>query len=210
MSYLIEKKKRNSKHKRNLKAAKRAGAVSFDQSFKLNRQPEDALQARADRKSRSDRNARPGRKPVSTVDRIKAQTKFNSGAGRRLHMTTPKAREMEKKIRKESIFRDGSVFAHELLALEAETSELEKRCIADVMGKAAKDPSGDPVKGSRDRLSRAYAICRASLQKSGRIKKGTAEMTKKGRGISGAKAKSKDHDTKVSKFEKAVVAARKK
>lgn len=119
MSYLIEKKKRNSKHKRNLKAARRADAISFDQSFKLNRQPDDELQRRADRKSRSDKNSRPGRKSVSTVDRIKAQTKFNSGAGRRLHMTTPKAKEMEKNLTA-SIFVDGSVFSPELMALEAE------------------------------------------------------------------------------------------
>ena len=119
MPYILEKKKRNSKHKRNLKAAARAGAISFDQNHKLIRQPDDELKARADRKARSDKNSRPGRKSVSTVDRVKAQTKFNSGAGRRLHMTTPKAREMEKNLTA-SIFVDGSVFSPELMALEAE------------------------------------------------------------------------------------------
>ena len=90
------------------------------------------------------------------------------------------------------------------------TSELEKRCIADVLGKPAKGPDGKPVKGTRNRLSRAYAICRSSLQKSGRYKKGTADLTKKGSAISGAKAKKKDHESKVSRFETAVKAARKK
>ena len=94
--------------------------------------------------------------------------------------------------------------------LDEETSELEKRCVADIMAKPAKGPDGKPVRGARDRLSRAFAICRASLQKSGRIKKGKAELTKKGKGVSGAKAKKKDHESKVSRFERHVVAARKK
>jgi len=110
MLYLVEKKKRNSKLKRNLKAARREGAISFDQSYKLSRQPEDKLKVRADRKAKA-------RRDVSTVDRMRAQKKFGGG---RLHMTTPKAREMEKKFHSESIYVDGSVFAPDLLALEEE------------------------------------------------------------------------------------------
>jgi len=88
-----------------------------------------------------------------------------------------------------------------LVHLYEETSELEKRCIYDVMQKN-KDGS------AKERLSRAYAICRATLQKSGRMKKGTEQMTRKGAGISGGKSKKKDHGEKVAGFEKAVKAAR--
>lgn len=95
-------------------------------------------------------------------------------------------------------------------AKEGTTSDLEKRCIADVLAKAAKGPDGKPVKGQRDRVSRAYAICRSSLQKSGRIKDGTAELTKKGEKISGAKSKKKDNKSKVSAWKSAIVAARKR
>lgn len=110
MPYIIEKKKRNSKHKRNLKAAERAGAISFDQSHKLLHQPDDELQKRADRKANA-------RRDPTTIGRIKAQKRFG---GKRLHMTTPKAKELEKKFHGESIYSDGSVFASELLALEEE------------------------------------------------------------------------------------------
>lgn len=89
-------------------------------------------------------------------------------------------------------------------AKDGQTSELEKRCVADVI---KKDDSGA---SQRDRVSRAYAICRSSLQKSGRIKKGKAELTKKGKGISGAKAKAQDHSTKMAFWKKSIVAARKK
>lgn len=106
---------------------------------------------------------------------------------------------------------EGYIGVRQLLFLnEDTTSELEKRCIANVMGKPAKGPDGKPVKGASNRLSRAYAICRSSLQKSGRYKKGTADLTKLGGKISGSKARKKDHSGKVSKFEKHVVAARKK
>ena len=96
-----------------------------------------------------------------------------------------------------------------LMEATGSTSELEKRCVYDIMNKPAKGPDGKPVKGSKERLSRAYAICRASLQKSGRIKKGGMTLTKKGGKVSGPKARQKDHATKITGFEKAVVAARK-
>jgi hypothetical protein len=94
--------------------------------------------------------------------------------------------------------------------LDEGTSELEKRCVYDVMRKAAKGPDGKSVKGDRARLSRAFAICRASLQKSGRIEKGGMELTKLGGKISGPKARKKDHKTKVAGYEKDLKAARKK
>jgi len=95
-------------------------------------------------------------------------------------------------------------------AAKAHTSPLEKRCIADVLSKSAKGPDGKPVKGNRARLSRAYAICRASLQKSGRIKKGGMDLTKLGKKRSAARAKAGQHKMKLSKWKKAVVGARKK
>lgn len=95
-------------------------------------------------------------------------------------------------------------------AVRGQTSSLEKRCIADVLAKSAKGKDGKPVKGSREKVSRAYAICRASLQKSGRYKKGTADLTKLGAKRSAARSKVGDHKAKLSKWKKAIVAARKK
>jgi hypothetical protein len=95
-------------------------------------------------------------------------------------------------------------------AAKAHTAPLEKRCIADVLGKSAKDKDGKPVKGNRARLARAYAICRASLQKSGRIKKGGMELTKLGKKRNAAQAKAGQHKEKLSTWKKSVVAARKK
>lgn len=81
------------------------------------------------------------------------------------------------------------------------TSDLEKRCVSSV---------ADKLSGShRDRVSRAYAICRSSLQGSGRMKKGKAELTKKGRSAAGGKAKDDDHSDKVDRFEKLIKKARK-
>lgn len=76
------------------------------------------------------------------------------------------------------------------------TSELEKRCVSDV------------VKGGKT-VSQAYAICRSSLQKSGRIKKGGMELTKLGQTISSLKAKKTDHATKRAGWKRAIVKARK-
>lgn len=202
MTYVIEKKTRNSKVKRALKKKARERSVSFDQSFKLRRQPEDRLKER-DRQKKASVEFHRDRKnpnPLTTLQRIKGarETVKRHGGDRPLKMTTPKAREKERAYQQ----GEGFIYVSDLMSLHEETSELEKRCIADVMAKGAK--------GSENTLSRAYAICRASLQKSGRIKKGTAELTKKGGKISGTKAKKDDHDAKVSRFEKHVVAARKK
>jgi hypothetical protein len=82
------------------------------------------------------------------------------------------------------------------------TSGIEMRCVYDV---ARKQTGGD----ADDRLSRAFAICRASLQKSGRMKKDTADLTKLGKKRSAAKSRRKDHEKKVGGFERLVVAARK-
>ena len=76
------------------------------------------------------------------------------------------------------------------------TSELEKRGVSDVV------KSGKTV-------SQAYAICRSSLQKSGRIKKGGMELTKLGQAISGAKSRKADHAAKVAGWKRAIVRARK-
>jgi hypothetical protein len=202
--------------------------ISFDNKFRLRRQKEDPLKEKDRRnkfssQSEKERVARYKERGIdveprprsTTVSRMSGQRyHVGRGPGRsaRLQLATPKAREAEAEMQKKAgaVRAEGFVFSSDLLSLNEETSELEKRCVADIMAKPAKGPDGKPVKGARNRLSRAYAICRASLQKSGRIKKGTAELTKKGKGVSGAKSKSDDHESKISRFEKHVVAARKK
>jgi len=89
------------------------------------------------------------------------------------------------------------------------TSELEKRCVYDVVNKPGKTRLGNPVRGDRNRVSRAYAICRSSLQKSGRIKKGTADLTKLGKVIAKTKARKSDHAAKREGWKRAIVKARK-
>ena len=84
-----------------------------------------------------------------------------------------------------------------LISERSQTSNLERRCVADVMKKGDKD------------LSRAFAICRSSLQKSGRMKAGTAQLTKLGASRSSASGRKKDNKSKISYFEKKVKAARK-
>jgi len=105
-------------------------------------------------------------------------------------------------MNRKSLMEAGYISPASLVALHEETSELEKRCIYDVMQKN-KDGS------KSERLSRAYAICRASLQKAKKMNPGTEKMTKKGAATSAAKAKKDDHGAKVKGFEKAVKAARK-
>ena len=78
---------------------------------------------------------------------------------------------------------------------EKETSPLEKRCVSDVVKKGKT-------------LSQAYAICRSSLQKSGRIEKGGMELTKLGKTISRIKSRKKDHAVKMKAWKKAIVKAR--
>jgi hypothetical protein len=77
-----------------------------------------------------------------------------------------------------------------------QTSPLEKRCVSDVVKKGKT-------------VSQAYAICRSSLQKSGRIEKGGMELTKLGKTVSGMKSRKKDHVAKVKAWKKAIVKARK-
>jgi hypothetical protein len=89
------------------------------------------------------------------------------------------------------------------------TSELEKRCVYDVVNKPGKTQSGDAVRGSKAKVSRAYAICRASLQKSGRMKKGTADLTKLGKTIASVKTRNSDHAAKRAGWKRAIAKARK-
>lgn len=77
------------------------------------------------------------------------------------------------------------------------TPTIEKRCVADVMKKQGYD------------MSRAFAICRSSMQKGGNYKKGTADLTSGGSKKSIAKSKLKDNKSKARYFEKEVKAARK-
>jgi hypothetical protein len=76
------------------------------------------------------------------------------------------------------------------------TSSLEKRCVSDVVKKGKT-------------VSQAYAICRSSLQKSGRIEKGGMELTKLGKTISKVKSRKSDHAAKLKSWKKAIVKARK-
>lgn len=89
-------------------------------------------------------------------------------------------------------------------AARGQTSALEKRCIASVLKQKGSEG------GAREKLSRAYAICRASLQRSGRYKAGTADLTKMGAKRSAARSKKSDHKAKLKTWKTAVNAARKK
>lgn len=82
------------------------------------------------------------------------------------------------------------------------TSSLERRCVYDVASKDDRDVD------SRDKLSRAFAICRSSLQRAGRMKDGTAQLTKMGAKRSSGRAHLKDHRKKNAGFERIVKAAR--
>lgn len=222
--------------------------VPFEAARRL-RGAEDPLASRAETKRKSDEGAvahseKTGRPPrySSMLKRIRGRrvlVKKDPGLTpdpEGLKMTTPKARELEKKYyatgkirearsamlrhagldwRKEIEKEESAIpallsFSLLVEAEDGQTSNLEKRCVADVLAKPAKSKDGKTVRGARNRVSRAYAICRASLQKSGRYKEGTAELTKKGKGISAAKAKAKDNKSKVAAWKSAIKAARKK
>ena len=61
---------------------------------------------------------------------------------------------------------------------------------------------------ARAKISRAYAICRSSLQKSHRYKSGTADLTKVGAKKSQASGRKKDNKSKVTGFERLLKRAR--
>jgi hypothetical protein len=91
----------------------------------------------------------------------------------------------------------GESFVRSLFAEERKhTPTIERRCVADVMKKQGRDMSG------------AFAICRASMQKAGNYKKGSADLTKKGAAKSASKSRAKDDPAKFKYFEKQVKAAR--
>jgi hypothetical protein len=77
-------------------------------------------------------------------------------------------------------------------------SNIEKRCIYDVLNKSA---NGD--------LHRAFAICRSSMQKAGNYKKGSETLTKKGQKKNSASFSKIKNKTKISGYNKAVKQARK-
>jgi hypothetical protein len=72
-----------------------------------------------------------------------------------------------------------------------------KRCVAAV----AKDNGGD--------ISKAFAICTASLQKKGFLKPGTNAPTKKGATAGRRKAAEKGHTAKVAEYETMLKASHK-
>lgn len=88
-------------------------------------------------------------------------------------------------------------FLRSLFEERKPTPPVERRCVADVMKKQGKD------------MSSAFAICRASMQKAGNYKKGSADLTKKGAAKSASKDRAKDDPAKTKYFEKQVKAARK-
>ena len=80
--------------------------------------------------------------------------------------------------------------------LISKVPQVLRNCVAKV---AAKD--GD--------TSRAFAICTATLQKSGKLKKGTQKLTKKGRDAAGQRGKRPDAKDKDLDYERLIKAARK-
>jgi len=83
-----------------------------------------------------------------------------------------------------------------------------RHCVVKVF----KSLGGDKAKGDdrREVLSRSFAICMSSMQKSGQVKPGTRKATKRGAGK--AAWRMKDPKTKVKdlEYERIVQSARKK
>lgn len=105
------------------------------------------------------------------------------------------------------LFSDGDEFIKLKDLFEARKGHLPtqlKRCVRAI----AKERGGDEP--TRDDLSRAFAICTAQLQRSGYLKKGSQDPTKKGTKRSRSKAGEKGHKSKVAEYEKMLGAARKK
>lgn len=94
-----------------------------------------------------------------------------------------------------SILREGIsiLFSEE----RKKTPTIEKRCVSDVM---VKNPNWD--------MSRAFAVCRSSMQKAGNYRSGSADLTKNGAAKSAGKSRAKDNPAKSIFFKSQVKAAR--
>jgi alcohol dehydrogenase class IV len=77
-------------------------------------------------------------------------------------------------------------------------SNIEKRCIYDVLNKSA---GGD--------VHRAFAICRSSMQKAGNYAKGTETLTSKGKKKNKSSFDKVKNKTKIAGYNQAVKQARK-
>ena len=167
--------------------------IPYEKARALARAKPDLLKARQDRRDRdvADLAAKkyPSDDPPESMQlriRLKKHSGIIHGKMPSQVMTTPKARAKEREFYQKGV-------RHKLK--EGTTSPLEKRCVSDVTKKGKT-------------VSQAYAICRASLQKSGRIEKGGMDLTKLGKTISNMKARKSDHAAKMSSWKKAIVKAR--
>jgi hypothetical protein len=98
------------------------------------------------------------------------------------------------------VFQDGDELVNLADIFEAKkrhTTPQLKRCVRAV----AKENDGD--------VSKAFAICTKQLQRSGYLKQGTNEPTKKGVKAGKSKAAEKGHGEKVKEYETLLAAARK-
>lgn len=77
-----------------------------------------------------------------------------------------------------------------------QTSPQVKHCVAKVAPKFGGD------------TSKAFAVCVASMQKAGEIKKGSMDLTKKGKKVAKVKKSKKGHDKTVAAYEKLLKKAR--
>ena len=170
--------------------------IPYGKALALARQKDDPLKARED--LRSANIARGARASLQKKIRGKKAMVARAGQMPKTVMTTPKAQAKEREFYQRNI--KDKLKSHPwdsgLPHVEAKTSPLEKRCVSDVVKKGKT-------------VSQAYAICRASLQKSGRIEKGGMELTKLGKAISNMKSRKSDHATKLKSWKKAIVKARK-
>ena len=78
-----------------------------------------------------------------------------------------------------------------------QTPTVLKRCVADVAAKQGGD------------VDKAFAICVASLQKSGRLKDGSIKLTSLGKKVSKKKSEVPDNKTKVTDYEALLKKAKK-
>lgn len=168
--------------------------IPYEKAREIIHAKPDLLQIRKDRRDaniarEAEKKYPSSRKPpISLQQRIRAKKGMGATLGRMPSqvMTTPKARAKEREFYQRNVKRKMD---------EGATSALEKRCVSDVVKKGKT-------------VSQAYAICRSSLQKSGRIEKGGMELTKLGKTISDVKTRKSDHVEKIKAWKKAIVKAR--
>ncbi len=94
--------------------------------------------------------------------------------------------------------RSGLLYEMYVLAERPQTPAFIKHCVAKVAPKYGGD------------VSRAFSICVAQMQKSGRLEPGSIDPTAMGKKVAKAKKKQPGHGKKVASYEKLLKKAKKR